>query len=168
MDLNENPRLLILHKVFVLHLNKIISELEPKNIFPHLRGVPRNVLSEVSLVVEEQRRQLAITLYQIFEKLVVDDDIPQLCHDYEREAIHSKLLESSRLDQEACSVLKGVFDGHGAKYPYSKNELVRFIQSAKNEIPKLQQENQELRALKNQLLREVEEAKRNLLSSINN
>lgn len=137
MDLAGNARLLVLYKLFVKHVRKGCSELDPKYVFNSARDIPRSVLVDIEPKYAQLLHSLFNTSLQAFERYVDANGIAELCRALEQRKIQHDVVELTEADQESADLLLSVFAGNGATFTHSPQALQASNEAAKLKISQL-------------------------------
>ena len=155
-----SSRLLKLHQVFYRQLNKLVTELDFKNILRALKDFPPTQIPALEKIVSEYLRNFMNISKYNFEKFLADNQIPAYLERLEDASIENDLLDSINLKPDERAILTQIFAGGEFSFPQLVSQLEEFKKQSAEDIAWLREVNQQLERNRQELYKEIYELRR--------
>lgn len=161
-----SARLLKLYQVFYRQLNKLVTELDFKNILKALKDFPPTQIGSLEKIVSEYLRNFMIVSKSNFEKFLADNSIPAYLERLEDSTLENDLLDSFNLKSDEKQIISQVFSGGEFNFPQLISQLEDFKKQSIEEITWLRDVNMQLERNRQELYKEVYELRRAIVDKM--
>jgi hypothetical protein len=164
-EILNNARLLELYQLYFLAINKVVSDLQIKNISAYLQKLDSSELLELETELVSSLRVFMNNSKLKLEEIVQKYNLPSLLNTIQTKAFEKEIMEDPRLEKEGLDIAKRLLSGQNLFN--SKKNVARMKEALRKDLETLKQKNAELESEKAQVFEEVLQLRLNLITRVN-